>query len=352
MKQYIGFIRDHSISMTALAKAAARDYNTNIDAVKKASIAHNLDTIVNTVMCGIRGKSGVYGYRNGCVKRDVVNSNVHALKPIPESSYLTNGSSTPLFDAVGELIGLMENVPDANDPNVSFLVIVITDGQENDSRQWNSDKLTEKIKQLQYTDRWTFTFRVPHGGAWPLTRMGIPEGNILEWEQTQHGMEVASEQTHEAVSSYYSMRSQGGTKSTGFFADLRNVTTQDVKQNLVDISSDVAIWPVKNAGSEIRTFVEYYTQGQYLKGAAFYELTKPVTVQDYKGIIIFDKISCLYYGGKAARQLLKLPEFGSVRLRPGDHGHYNIYIQSTSVNRKLIKGTKVVYWPGAVLGNR
>lgn len=29
----------------------------------------------------------------------------------------------------------------------------------------------------------------------------------------------------------------------------------------------------------------------------------------------------------------------------GDQGQYDVFVQSTSVNRKLIAGTEVVYWP-------
>ena len=131
---------------------------------------------------------------------------------------------------------------------------------------------------------------------------------------------------------------------------MRDVRPGDVRKNLGDITKQLEIWDVKNAGSEIRTFCEWYRgDGQYLKGAAFYELTKPETVQDYKKIIVHDKVSGRYYGGVEGRNLLGLPGFGSVRLKPGDHGQYDVYVQSTSVNRKLVKGTKLVYWVDAVL---
>jgi len=42
--------------------------------------------------------------------------------------------------------------------------------------------------------------------------------------------------------------------------------------------------------------------------------------------------------------LLGLPEVGSVAVNPGDHGNFNIFVQSTSVNRKLVAGTKALYW--------
>lgn len=52
MKQYVGFSRDHSISMRPLQVAAKNDYNQNIDAIKKAAVKEDIDTIVSVVECG------------------------------------------------------------------------------------------------------------------------------------------------------------------------------------------------------------------------------------------------------------------------------------------------------------
>jgi hypothetical protein len=44
--------------------------------------------------------------------------------------------------------------------------------------------------------------------------------------------------------------------------------------------------------------------------------------------------------------MLALPTIGTVRLAPDELGDYDVFIQSTSVNRKLDKGTQLMYWPG------
>jgi hypothetical protein len=81
------------------------------------------------------------------------------------------------------------------------------------------------------------------------------------------------------------------------------------------------------------------------RGAAFYQLMKKEDeVQDYKQIVIRDKKSKVVYSGANARQMLGLPYNGTVKVVPGNHGTYDIFIQSTSVNRKLVKGTQVLYW--------
>jgi hypothetical protein len=341
MKQYIGFSNDHSGSMGLLTSAAARDYNNNVAAIQSAALTNNIDTIVNVVQCGIRLSNGQTG-----VGRQIVNSNVHVLKPI--TNYIANGNSTPLLDSVGELIEMLKAVPDANDPDVSFLILVTTDGGENSSRKWSGQKLGQAIRELQATDRWTFVFRVPRNHTSHLTQYGIPEGNIQEWDQTTRGVEVSSAATTAAFNDFYSGRTRGIKGSSTFYSNIANVSAAEVKAALKDISAEVTLWPVlpNESGAEIRPFVEKRLGGPMLKGGAFYQLNKTEsTVQDNKLIVIKEKSTGTIYYGPAARQMLGLPTVGNARVVPGAHGGWEVYIQSTSVNRKLVSGSYVLYWP-------
>ena len=141
MKNYIGISRDHSASMRMLSKAAANDYNETIKQIQQSATEHDIDTIVSVVKCGV-------GRGRGSVEREIVNSNVQVLKPIQQNQYIADGSSTPLFDSVGDLITQFENVPDASDPNVAFVIMVITDGEENSSTKWTGTSIGKKIKQI------------------------------------------------------------------------------------------------------------------------------------------------------------------------------------------------------------
>lgn len=347
MKNYVGISRDHSGSMSHLRSVAMRDYNSNIESIKAEAQKHDIDTIVSVVKCGVRDKSV---YRHGgraIVEREIVNSNVSSLKPIKE--YTTDGNSTPLFDSVGDLIEMFENVPDYDNLDVSFLIMVITDGEENSSQRWNGRTIAAKIKQLQKTDRWTFVFRVPKGGRRELTQFGIPDGNILEWEQTERGFEEATQRTNVGVSNYYSCRATGARSVDKFYTDLTDVDIKQVKTNLVDISKEVQAFKVKTAdhGIQIRDYVENKVKQSYIRGSVFYQLTKTEKVQDYKQIIIKDRIKGHVYSGNAARDLLGLPRTGEIKLIPGSHGQYDVFIQSTSVNRKLVADTEVLIWKNA-----
>lgn len=352
-KQYVGFITDHSGSMESLSTAAMKDYNSNIITLREETNKHELDTIIFSVLCGVNpdGKHNYWENNSNLVSRGVVNSTVNLLKPI--TRYETFGR-TPLFDSIGELITLMESVPDVTSPNVSFLIIAITDGLENASNVWTSAKLRDKIYKLQNTDRWTFTFRTPKGYAAALRRdLGVPIGNFYEWDQTNKGLADSHAATVASVKNYYTSRA-AGTKSTGsFYTDLSNVSVKEVKSALDDITSQVTAFKVTPVyhNVEIREFLNSRkTKGTKFKvGAGFYELTKREKVQEYKQIIIQNISTKKFYGGQAARSMLGLSSgTGTLNVNPGDHGDFKIFIQSTSVNRKLKEHTQLVYWPDVV----
>lgn len=331
-KQYIGISRDHSGSMSTLRGAAAKDYNDSVDAISKAASDNQIDTVVSVTSCGI----------NGGVRVEVINSSVNQLRPLSRTDYIADGG-TPLFDSVGKLIEILKAVPDYSNPNVTFLVMAITDGEENQSGFW-LHRLGPEIQKLQATDRWTFVFRVPKGGSRRLTSLGIPAGNIQEWETSERGLRESSVQTVSAISNYYKGVSSGVRSTQTFYADMSKVSSNQVVSAMKDISDEVVIYPV-SARSEIASFLTLKTKRQYTKGTAFYQLSKPEkAVQDYKIIVVRNKQSGQVYGGHAARQLLQLPTSGTIKLAPGDHGDWDIFIQSTSTNRVLMPGTSALYW--------
>lgn len=342
LKNYVGFSNDHSGSMSSYAEAARHDYNNIIQVLKEEAIAEHQDTNVTVIQCGIKDPDS-YQTVN---RFEVKNASVTVLKPMDH--YPSTGGSTPLFDSVGMLIEYFKGLPDANDPKVSFLVNVTTDGGDNSSNKYSGRTLAAEMKRLIATDRWTFAFRVPRGMKSRLLEMGIPAGNVLEWDTSTSGMEKATAATTYAVRSYMKARSAGSTSVSNYFSpDLSKVTVKDVKKSLSNITNEVKVWEVPSNwdGGEIRTFVESFANQTYHKGAAFYQLTKPERrVQDYKKIVIQDKKTKAFYGGMDARSILGLPDVGDVKVVPGDHANYNIFVQSTSVNRKLVAGTSVVYW--------
>lgn len=101
--------------------------------------------------------------------------------------------------------------------------------------------------------------------------------------------------------------------------------------------------------TDIKSFVE--KQGlRFRKGRGFYQWTKKETVQGYKEILLRSKATGDFFEGTRARDLMGLPpqtEKGSssanIDLRPEKLAEYVAFVQSTSVNRRLIGGTYFLY---------
>ena len=333
-KQYVGISRDHSGSMSHLATMAMKDYNSTIESLKEGAKEHDIDTIVSVIQCGL-GVQAVNKFAH-------TNSSVTSLKPL--SNYETTGSRTPLFDSVNKLIDQLKKVPDAEDSDVGFLIQVITDGQNN-SGSVSGTALGDTIKKLQATDRWTFTFRVPYGYKRNLVQLGIPSDNILEWEQTSQGFERAMYSNTTSTRWYCGLRASGQTATMNFYSNLNEVKPTEVKKALDDITKEVKFFDVKKA-SAIREFVESKV-GDYRAGTAFYQLNKPEKVQGRKKFVIRDRVSGKVYTGEEARDLMNLPKGGEIKLYPGKHGAFDVFIQSTSTNRKLVPYTELLYWRNA-----
>lgn len=79
------------------------------------------------------------------------------------------------------------------------------------------------------------------------------------------------------------------------------------------------------------------------KGRGFYEFTKTETIQGQKEIVLMERSTGDLFEGKAAREMLGLPEGTTVRIKPSNLEKYMVFVQSTSVNRKLINGTRFLY---------
>lgn len=328
-KQYIVFINDHSRSMNNLKSAAIKDYNRNIQAIVNAANQEKLDTIVSVIDFGLR-------YHNG-IKRTLVNSNPHVLNPI---SKWEAECQTPLYDAIADAIELCNSLPDAKENHVSFLIMLTTDGGENSSRL-NLDYIKRYISLLD--NRWTIVCRVP-ANASDLSKIGIPKGNIQVWDTTSEGMEKATQVNEQALTTYFKERSTGKTNSSSFYSSVENVDTKQLE----DITSKVSLYVVPDKDQYTRTEIMPFIlehRMKFLKGSAFYQLIKTeARVQPKKLILIRDRSTGKVFAGNNARDMLGLSKIQNVRLHPGDHGNYDIFIQSMSHNRLLPRGSGVLYW--------
>lgn len=220
----------------------------------------------------------------------------------------------------------------------AFLQYVITDGGNNVNNHL-APRLKVAIQSLD--DNWTVACLVPDTtGVADAKRFGFPADSIDKWNtQSSRGLEEVGQQFTRNMDSYFAMRANGVRGSKSFFKLDSSFITKRELTPLSDTS--YAVYPVRRGNPSIKDFVESWTSRPYVLGSAYYQPTKPVEIQAYKSILVQDVKTGKVYEGDNLRQLLGLPDH-TVKVNPGDHDKWRIFVQSTSVNRKLYPDTFVL----------
>jgi len=243
---------------------------------------------------------------------------------------------TPLIDAAHQAIDELAETPERYGEH-SFVVFVITDGQENTSRRFCALDLERRITGLP--DHWTVAAFVPDSmGVTYAKKCGFPAGNIDKWDTTsEHGFREVGTKIRQVSQDFMEARTRGvrGSRSIFTVAQVTPQAAAAALDPLPHIRYDLADVPYDMPVNEFAALV---TGRPYRKGSVFYQLTKPVTIQNYKDVMVQTSSDGAVYTGPAARQLLGLPEFDA-KVSPTTQPGTRIFIQSTSVNRKMIGGT-------------
>lgn len=221
----------------------------------------------------------------------------------------------------------------------AFLTYVLTDGQEN--RGGRPAELRAKLSGL--AANWTVACLVPDAmGKDDAMAFGFAPDNIAIWNPAgRGGVEEAGAVMEVATDTFLDGRAKGvvGTRalfSTGI--DAVNAATVHSTLDLLDPSS-YQVLPVTR-DTDIKAF--FATQPLPFRiGANYYQFTKKETIQKNKKIIVRELATERVYGGQRARDLLGL-QLTDIRDKPGYNPEYEIYVQSTSPNRRLVAGTSLL----------
>lgn len=247
------------------------------------------------------------------------------------------GGQTALIDATCKAIDEMKETNQRYGDH-AFLLYVLTDGYENASR-----KTPAALRQMLDTlpDNWTVAVLVPdQNGVFEAKKFGFPQNNIQLWDTSAKGIEEVGRRIKAVTDTYMTQRTTGVRGTRNLFqidaSALNAAPTQLAELN----PKEYHLFPV-NYVCAIKDFVEQQTSRGYVLGNAFYQLTKPEEIQPHKEIVVRNLACGKLYGGPSARKLLNLPDY-SVRVAPDNYSTYEIFVQSTSTNRKLMAGTALL----------
>lgn len=209
LKNYIAFVLDESGSMARIWEETIGAFNQQVKTIKEN--ANDMETLVSLVKFNTIVPEPVYW-----------NESDSSLKELDRKSYWPNGM-TALNDAIGLTIDGLKKAPDINDPLTSFLLVVVSDGDENNSKTYPgryNEKIAQKMKEVQDSENWTITFLGANQNMEILSqKLNIPMGNVQAFAATSEGMNKASFTVSTSLNTYYDSRRDGSRSVKEFYND-------------------------------------------------------------------------------------------------------------------------------------
>ena len=179
-----------------------------------ASIADDVVGGFNTFLAEQRKQEG--GGRVTLVQFDgqdpfevlIDGENLDTVGDLNPARYIPRGN-TPLYDAVGRMIAKVDaeilERADAAKPIEDQIVVIVTDGYENSSREFSGKMLFDLI-ETRKGRAWTFVFLGADESTFEEGEaMGVSSANTARWEATGVGTAAMFSQVSQATSSYRAM---------------------------------------------------------------------------------------------------------------------------------------------------
>lgn len=122
---------------------------------------------------------------------------------------LVPNGGTALYDAVGKTIlkvGGQLSAMDENERPDRVLVVIITDGEENSSVEFNDKKIKEMITHQTDAYHWQFTYLGSNQDAWEVGKtLGVAPESTMTYANNTRGVSGSWSSLSEAVTAYRSI---------------------------------------------------------------------------------------------------------------------------------------------------
>ena len=130
---------------------------------------------------------------------------IRAVSPITEKEYFVGGS-TALLDAIGKTIHKIDNAQEHTADAYraeKVMFVIITDGEENASREYSAENVKAQIEQKKASQKWEFIFLGANIDAVETAgRFGIGADRAVDYLADREGTKLNFEVMSSAVSAF------------------------------------------------------------------------------------------------------------------------------------------------------
>lgn len=204
---FVPFVLDETGSMSIVKEATIGGFNEYVDTLRRDSRANGFTLFLTLV-------------KFDSLRHEVV----ERAKDIHDVAYLTPetyqpGAATPLYDAIGKTIQSTEehlaSIRSNGDPEPVVLFTILTDGEENASREFTREKIFELIKKKE-AEGWKFAFLGANQDAYAVGgSLGISPDSTMHFAHDTLGTTIAFANMASSTTSYATT----GGRSGGTFTD-------------------------------------------------------------------------------------------------------------------------------------
>jgi hypothetical protein len=143
---HVAIVIDESGSMNSLKPFVVKTFNDQLEVLKKEA-DDKLEVRASVLTFS-------YPERITFLRWE---TDIHDIEPLTDGEYKPDGG-TALFDAIGMMMDRLREVDDYLSENSAFLLMIITDGEENSSRRYGYKQIKSLLDEMEATKRWTITY--------------------------------------------------------------------------------------------------------------------------------------------------------------------------------------------------
>ena len=218
---HVGIALDESGSMMSCKRETLDGLNEQLQELRKHS---DIDTTVTFITFA--------GDKDVKVKFSA--KPIAEVADLKESDYNPDGG-TAMYDGVALVLNtIKQNV--ADDDSCTYLILVVSDGGENSSREFTSQQVADMIKERQDTKKWTITYIGANQDLSVIKKsFNIGTGNSMSYVASAAGTRGMWDTLANSTQVYYSARASmsneavmnSGCLSTGFIQPIGSTSASN-----------------------------------------------------------------------------------------------------------------------------
>lgn len=181
-KTYISCVIDRSGSMQTMGCEVVNGFNAFIHEQQEAKKCESGEEAGDAFVSLITFDNKIEIVHDGIKLDDV---------PLATSKTFQPRGATALFDAIGQTIEMTQKKAKVNGCD-KVIIVILTDGQENASKNWNNVRLKKTIKLMEDKHNWDFVFLAANQDAVTVgTNFGMKRSKCMTYGGDREGMKCA-----------------------------------------------------------------------------------------------------------------------------------------------------------------